>query len=223
MAMQEFNQLIEIIERLLAPGGCPWDQAQTLHSLRSSLLEESCEVIEAIDLGNNSHIQEELGDLFFNAVFLCKIAEKEKRFTFGAVLNELNEKLVRRHPHVFGEGKKINTSQELSQQWEEIKKREKGKDTRKSALDGISKGLPALSRAQKVLKKIKNSGYLRDLPTGDLAGIHNENELGKHLLFLVEVAQKQGLDAEHALRKTLTHLEKDFQLFEKKAFINNEE
>lgn len=101
--MREFDELIEIIDRLLGPDGCPWDKEQTLQSLRSSVLEEVCEVIEAIDLNDNAHIKEELGDLFFNTIFLCKIAEKEKRFTVTEILKELNEKLIRRHPHVFGE------------------------------------------------------------------------------------------------------------------------
>lgn len=213
--MKEFNELIEIIDRLLGPDGCPWDREQTLQSLRSTLLEEVCEVIEAIDLADNAHIQEELGDLFFNAIFLCKIAEKEKRFPVQAVLRELNEKLIRRHPHVFGEGAKIETVDALYEQWDKIKKEEKGKEKRKSALDGISKHLPILARSAKVLKKMKKSGFLPEISLVE-ATIHDEKELGEHLLSLVLQAQENGLDAEHALRKALTLVEKDFLEYEKK-------
>jgi MazG family protein len=212
--MKEFDELIEIIDRLLAPDGCPWDREQTLQSLRSTVLEEVCEVIEAIDLNENLHIQEELGDLFFNVVFLSKIAEKEQRFPMKAILQELNNKLIRRHPHVFGEGKKIHTTAELYEQWDRIKKGEKGKDIRKGALDGISKNLPALSRAQKVLKKIKKAGYKETLSHDKNNEITNEDELGRHLLSLVKDAQEKDLDAEHALRKALAHLEKDFLRYE---------
>ncbi len=213
--MREFDELIEITDRLLGPGGCPWDREQTLQSLRSSVLEEVCEVIEAIDLNDNVHIQEELGDLFFNVVFLSKIAEKEKRFPMREVLKELNEKLIRRHPHVFGEGKKLDTVDELYEQWERIKKEEKGKETRKSVLDGISMHLPVLARAQKVLKRMKKAGYLSS-PQTDHSGIKDEKDLGEHLLSLVAFASDHGLDAEHALRKSLAHLEKDFSDKEKK-------
>lgn len=212
--MKEFEDLIQVIERLLGPNGCPWDQEQTLQSLRSTVLEEVCEVIEAIDLNDNEHIREELGDLFFNVVFLCKIAEKEQRFTMASILSELTEKLIRRHPHVFGDGKKIKTVDELYEQWDKIKKEEKGKNIRKSILDGISKHLPALARAQKSLKKMKKSGYLHSLPQLNDLPINNEKELGEYLLSLVTLAQEKGLDAEHALRKALAHLEKDFLRYE---------
>lgn len=215
---KEFDKLIEIIDRLLGPDGCPWDREQTLQSLRSSVLEEVCEVIEAIDLNDNAHIQEELGDLFFNVVFLSKIAEKEQRFSMTEILQELNEKLIRRHPHVFGEGKKIKTVDELYEQWNRIKKAEKGKDQRKSVLDGISKHLPVLARAQKIISKIEKAGYPLNFSQKDSASIQDEDQLGEHLLFMVKKAQEKGLDVEHALRKALTHLEKNFLEDEKKHF-----
>lgn len=214
--MKELDELIKIIDRLLGPNGCPWDRVQTLHSLRSSVLEEVCEVIEAIDLDDNAHIKEELGDLFFNVIFICKIAEKEKRFTLHEILKELNEKLIRRHPHVFGEGKKINTVDELYEQWDKIKKSEKGKEIRKSALDGISKHLPALARAQKSLQRMKKSNYHAVFPKIEHITLKDEQELGRHLLSLVSQAQQYGLNAEHALRKALAQLEKDFLQYEKK-------
>lgn len=212
--MQQFDELIKIIDQLLGPEGCPWDQKQTLYTLRSSALEEVCELIEAIDLEDNAHIKEELGDLFFNVVFLSKVAEKEKRFPTQAVLQELNEKLIRRHPHVFGDGKKLNSVEELYQQWDAIKKEEKGKEQRQSPLDGISKHLPALSRTQKILKKIKKTDFPLNIQPVERTP-QNEEELGQLLLSLVNQAQEKGLDAEHALRKVLAHLEKNFLEYEK--------
>ena len=111
--------------------------------------------------------------------------------------------MIRRHPHIFGEGKKIDTVDELYEQWDRIKKEEKGKESRKSTLDGISKHLPALARAQKSLKRIKKAGYPIELPPLSSRTIQDENALGDHLLALVSLAQEKGLDAEHALRKTL--------------------
>lgn len=115
---------------------------------------------------------------------------------------------------MFGEKNKINTVDELYEQWERIKKDEKGKEIRKSALDGISKHLPALARAQKCLKKMKKVSYQVGLPKREHPAINDENELGEHLLSLVELAQEKGLDAEHALRKSLAHLEKNFLQYE---------
>lgn len=123
--MQEFQSLIDIIERLLAPDGCPWDREQTTRSMRSCLIEETNEVIEAIDHDDNRQMEEELGDLLFNVVFLCRLAEKEGRFNLKDVLQSIIAKLIRRHPHVFGEGKILATTEEVLKQWKEIKEQEK--------------------------------------------------------------------------------------------------
>lgn len=214
--MHEFEELLKITDRLLGPDGCPWDQVQTLQSLRSSVLEETCELIEAIDLDDNAHIREELGDFFFNAVFFCKIAEKEKRFKIEEVLKEVVEKLIRRHPHVFGSSK-INDLDAAKKQWEMIKAEEKGKTHRKSILDGISKDTPSLARAQKIFKKLHKKHYDNELyiEAEETLSFDDEETLGKYLLNLVKKAEEKGLDAEHALRKTLTHFEKDIRSFEK--------
>jgi MazG family protein len=211
--MKEFDELISIIDTLLGPGGCPWDQEQTLQTLRSSIVEEVFEFIEAVDLDDNHLLKEELGDLFFNVVLLSKIAQKEKRFDVQDILQEINDKLVRRHPHVFGEGKKIHTVEELHRQWDQIKKEEKGKEQRKSALDGISKDQPIIARAQKVLHKIQKTGFEIPVPKISI-NVEREGELGQKLLALILHAKEKGLDAEHALRKVLTHLEKDFRGYE---------
>ncbi len=214
--MKEFNDILVIIDRLLGPGGCPWDREQTLKSLRSSLLEETYETIEAIDLGDNHHIQEEFGDLFFNAVFLCKIGEKEQRLKLVDVLHDLAQKLIRRHPHVF-KNSEIKNIDELWVQWDSIKQKEVGKTDRKSILDGIPKKLPSLSKAQKSMKKMEKSGSKYDSKFA-LSNIdfNDEEELGDLLIEIAKRSNEKGLDAEHALRSSLTHIEKEFRISEKK-------
>ncbi len=205
--MSTFNELVDVIDTLFGPNGCPWDREQTLLSSRAGLLEEACEVIEAIDLGDKAHIQEELGDLLFNALFLSKLAEKEDCCTFDSVFVELKNKLIRRHPHVFGEVLIANTAAAL-EQWDEIKKTEKGKDTRHSIFDGIPKGLPALARAQKMLKKMKKKGEsLADFQPA-MVKSDDEADFGLALLQLVDKASHQGIDAEQALRTALAQIEK---------------
>lgn len=196
--MKEFNELVSILDRLLGPDGCPWDREQTLQSMRSSLLEETCEVIEAIDLNVNQHIEEELGDLFFNVIFLCKMAEKEGRFTMADALRHVAKKLIHRHPHVFGEAK-IHNSDEVVKQWDEIKKQEK-KQTQSDLKDGIPKDLPSLAQAQKIYKRMKKANKSYTVPQD------REGQFGAALFDMVSQAQDQGLDAEQALRKFLALL-----------------
>lgn len=208
--MDAFVELQNILGRLLGPQGCEWDRAQTMRSMRESLLEESCEVIEAIDLGEPHHIQEELGDLFFNALFLCTLAEKEGFGTVNGILQELNDKLVRRHPHVFGEAK-VKDVEGVLEQWETIKTSEKGKSHRKSALDGIAKGLPALARAQKILKKLQKKGISMAQLNCLSQEKSSEELVGHALLKLVAESQAKGVEAEQALRATLARVEKEFR------------
>ena len=207
--MDLFKALIETLDRLLGPGGCSWDREQTMQTLRHTLLEETCEVIEAIDLDDNQHMKEELGDLLFNGVFLCKLAEKENRFTLKDVLENLVAKLIYRHPHVFGEGNPL-TSEEVLKQWETLKQIEK-KEERKSALDGIPKDLPALARAQKVAKKIGNKAFVSEFKT---QGSSPEDLAGEALWKMVEELSQQKIQAEEALRKRLTQIESEFREWE---------
>lgn len=212
--MREFEELLKTVEHLLGPNGCPWDQVQTMSSIRSCIVEESSELIDAIDLDDNEHIQEELGDLFFVVIFLCKLAEKEKRCHISDVLRTINEKLIRRHPHVFGNVQEIDSPEKVLKQWGEIKQQEKGKTHRKSVLDSIPKGLPALSRAQKVFKKLNSAKY-EGMPAQDLTlDFSDEDSLGKALWNVVRQAQEKDLDAEHALRKILAGLESNFREYE---------
>lgn len=211
--MKEFDDLWKTTEELFGPNGCPWDKVQTLKSSRPYVIEESSEVIDAIDLDDSDHLREELGDFLFVALFLCKLADKEKHCSLQSVLQEINEKIIRRHPHVFGDVS-ITTSEQVVDQWNEIKKKEKGKAHRKSILDSIPKGLPALTRAQKVYSKLKKTGY-KELPPDKIdISFEDEDSLGKALLSMVATASAKGLDAEHALRKTLVSLEGSFRDFE---------
>lgn len=206
MEDSDFQALVKVLERLLGPDGCPWDRQQTLKSIRSSLIEESYEVVEAIDLDDNDQIEEELGDLFFNVIFLCKMAEKENRCTMSSVLKRITEKLIRRHPHVYGDAE-IKSMEGFYAQWDKIKSKEKPERT--SALDGIPKGLPALARAQKALKKMKKSPYKIEY-INDPA-FETENELGAYLTYIVSQAAEKGLDAEHALREFMAKTESQFR------------
>lgn len=210
--MKELDDLVQTINRLLAPDGCPWDREQTLQSMRSSLVEETYEVIEAIDLDHTEQLKEELGDLFFNVVFLCKLAEKERLFTLGEVLKQVVAKLVRRHPHIFGEVK-LNSSQEVLKQWEAIKTEEK-KQKSSYVLDGIPKDLPSLARAQKMVKKLAaDQDFKVEAPSGSLSA---EEQAGEFLWHSIQDLSKQGIHAEQALRKRLTQIEADYKKHKEK-------
>lgn len=203
--MKEFDDLLAVLDRLLGPGGCPWDQKQTLHSMRASPLEEVHELIEAIDTDDNENIREELGDLFFNACFLARLAEKEGRFHLKDVLRPITEKLIRRHPHVFGE-KVVEDAEGVKKQWEDIKEVEQGGKRKKNPFHGIPKGLPALAKAQKVASKLKRHGTTVDLHPQEFC---NEEALGELLLAICARAEDQGLDAEIALNHVVNHRIKD--------------
>ena len=213
--MKEFTQLLELTDLLLGPDGCPWDREQTFQSLRKTVTEEVYELLEAIDLGDKEKILDELGDLFFNILFFCKLGEKEACFNTQAVLQNIYDKLVRRHPHVFGDTI-VETVDQLYEQWDKIKSQEKVHIDRKSALDGIPLNLPSLVRAQKMLKKLKKENYTLHIEPKD-----QEEALGLALLSIVEKSQEQKIDAEAALRKVLTQQEQLFR--EKERSTKNQE
>jgi len=206
--IEKIKELLQILNRLLGPNGCPWDREQTLQSLRATLLEEAAEWVEAVDLDDTKHMEEELGDLFLNLFFIAKLAEKEKRFKMEEPITHLIAKLIRRHPHVFST-KKLESAEDVLAQWESIKKEEK--QERKSELDGISKALPALTRALKISKKIKKSTFSLDEFTQEKWQSDDEEAIGKALFSLVMHAQEKKVDPELALRKTLTLLEQQFR------------
>ncbi len=208
--MKEIEELIAVTDTLLGPNGCPWDRQQTLRSARKYPLEEASELIDAIDKGDEEHIKEELGDLFFNAVFLSRLAEKEHRFRMQDVIKGVIEKLIRRHPHVFG-NVKIEHTDEVVKQWDQIKKQEKKVI---SDLDSIPKSLSSLARASKILKRLEKKCYPDQVQQNVTFEFKNEEELGALLLQLVLAGEKAGLDAEHALRKVLGIKERAFRKWE---------
>jgi len=177
-AAQAMDRLIEIMARLRAPDGCAWDREQTPVTLKTQMLEECYEVIEAIDSESPGHLTEELGDLLLHIVFQAQIAREEGNFTFADVANGIVDKLIRRHPHVFGEVK-TNDPAVIVAQWHELKKAEKPE--RESALDGVPRALPALMRAEALQKKARNVGF--DWPDVDGA-------LGKVREELAEVTEE---------------------------------
>jgi len=207
-AAEEFKMLLDISDILLGPQGCPWDREQTIISMRASILEEACEVIEAIDEGNDIDLIEELGDLLYNIIFFCKLSEKEERFITSEPIRKVREKLIARHPHVFAE-KKIENVEEVISQWEQIKKEEKSH--RESLLDGIPKGLPALARAYKMTGKMKNACYDGD---EEETCFHNEEELGELLWEVIRQARKRNINPETALRKEIVNRERAFRVWE---------
>jgi tetrapyrrole methylase family protein/MazG family protein len=165
------EKVIDLMARLRAPGGCPWDREQTPVTLKPQMLEECYEVLEAIDGGSAPHLVEELGDVLLHIVFQAQIAREAGDFTFADVADALAEKLVRRHPHVFGE-RKVADSTETIALWNELKKAEKPE--RESALDGVPRALPALLRAEALQKKARHVGFDWPHAHGALAKVREE-------------------------------------------------
>lgn len=197
--MDPFKELLNIADRLLGPQGCPWDREQTFFTLQPYLLEETHELIEAIDEKNSAKILEELGDVLYALIFIAKLGEKEKSFTLTDAIQNVSEKLVRRHPHVFGE-KKAESTEEVIQSWEETKK----KEGKKSPIEGIPPSLPALARAQKVIHKLRKA---KDA----LVESQISDDFGQKIWELIKEADAQGIDAESALRRTCLAYEAEYK------------
>ncbi len=220
------SRLRDIVARLRAPEGCPWDREQTHASLRSALVEECYEVIEAIDRGDDANLREELGDLLLNVLMQTQIAEERAAFTFDEVAEEVSEKLVRRHPHVFGDSQAKDTEAVL-RQWEEIKKSEKPERS-SGALGVVSTSVPALLRAQTVQKKAARVNFdwpdvgpvfekmqeelaevLEAIQSGDKSAI--EAEVGDILFTAVNLARKLRVDAESTLNAATNRFIRRFE------------
>ena len=221
-----FDGLVEIMRKLRGPGGCPWDAEQTHESLTRYLLEETYEVIEAIDSRSADHIKEELGDLLLQPIFHAAIAEEAGSFTIKDVIDTLSEKLIRRHPHVFGDAK-ISDSNAQIENWEKIKKQEKIEE-RTSALSGVPPHLPSLLKATKITEKAARVGFdwehidqvvakvMEELHEFEEAMIsrdneHMEAELGDLLFAIVNLGRFLSINPEEALRKTINRFQKRFQ------------
>jgi MazG family protein len=202
------DDLLRVMARLRGPGGCPWDREQDHNTLRWHAVEEVYELLDAIESRDDHELEEELGDLLLQVVFHCQLARERGAFDFDAVARHITEKLLRRHPHVFG-NIKVKDVDQVWANWEKIKRAEKHgtRHARPSALDGIPKHLPALLRAEKLLKKARRaklldekSGTKRSKIKG--GGNHrlNRNELASELFTLSRYALDQGWSAEDLLR-----------------------
>lgn len=211
-----FTRLVGVMRRLLGPGGCPWDREQTFETTRKYVLEEACEVVDAIDSGDRNALREELGDLVLQVVFLSELARSERLFAIDEVIAGIVDKLVTRHPHVFGD-MDAKTADEVLANWEKIKAQEK---KGRALLGGVPRSLPALVRAQSIGEKVKRVGFDwpdvrgsrakvaeeideldRAIESGDEDAI--EEELGDALFALVNLARHVRVDAEGALRRTI--------------------
>jgi MazG family protein len=212
-----FTELVRVVARLREPGGCPWDREQTHESLTPYVIEEAHEVAEAIASGEPGKLREELGDLLLQVVLHSRIAEEARHFDADAVCRELTSKLVRRHPHVFGDAQ-VDTADEVTRRWERIKQEEKkGKGESSGVLDGVPKALPALLKAQRLTEKAGKFGF--DWPDAEtvleklreeLAELEADvraqrkdkarEEFGDVLFVLANMARHLGIDAESALQ-----------------------
>ncbi|MFC1980725.1 nucleoside triphosphate pyrophosphohydrolase [Chloroflexota bacterium] len=210
--MSQFAALGDIIARLRAPDGCPWDREQTHISIRGSLLAECYEVLEAIDEGDSGKLCEELGDLLLHIIFHCQIASEAGEFELGDVISGINAKLVRRHPHVFGP-KKARDADEVALNWEVLKKEEREADS--SILDSVPRNMPALGYSQQIQHRVASVGFdwedidgvieklveeVRELQQAD-SQEQRAAEFGDLLFTLVNAGRRIGVDSEAALRK----------------------
>lgn len=233
--MKEFDRLIEILERLRAPGGCPWDAEQDHKSLSRCMIEEAYELVDAIDGDDVDHVREELGDVLLQVVFHSTIAKDLNEFTIKEVIDDLCDKLIYRHPHVFGDTH-VKDSGEVIRNWERLKKKEVGKKQRQSILDGIPVALPSLQYARKIQSIASRAGFDWQDATGVVEKIREEadellqamqssnkeeieGEIGDLLFSIVNFARFAGIDPEAALRRTNRKFRKRFYEIEKKAAI----
>ncbi len=225
------EKLVEIMKALRSERGCPWDREQTRESLKPFLVEETYEVLEAIDEGDPEKIKEELGDLLFQIIFHAHLGEEQGDFDINDIVEGITEKMLARHPHVFGD-EKYGSADDVSQKWEEHKKKE-GK-LRESLLEGIPKGLPALLRAHRLQDRASRVGFDWDRVDDVLRKLEEEvaefrkamkeenekgveEELGDIFFSLVNVSRFVGVNPEDALRKTISKFIKRFRHMEIRA------
>ena len=231
-ATNEFNRLLEIVKTLRGQNGCQWDKAQTHRSLIPYILEETYEVIEAIDEDDLTKLKEELGDLLLHIVFQANLGEEEGAFNIADSINSINEKLIRRHPHVFGDVK-VNSIKEIKENWEEIKLRE----GRTSLMEGVPKTLPALVLAQRVQLRAAEVGFdwkqVEDVwekieeelnEFKEAIELKNKQEVisefGDLLFSLVNLSRFLEVNSEEALRKTINKFVRRFKSVEKNLSQN---
>ena len=236
-AHPDFDRLVRTIWRLRQPDGCPWDKVQTHASIESNMIEEAYEAVDCIEAGDVEHLREELGDVLEQVLLHAQIADDAGEFTIDDICRELNEKLVRRHPHVFGEGSATDAESALAS-WDSVKKKERAAAGAADAadkpglLDSIPSGMPALMQCQKISKRAAKAGFEWDTvddvwgqveeeraefeaeePGSDAAEI----EFGDLLFALVNVARREGIDAEEALRRANAKFRRRWSAIEAEA------
>ncbi|TXC85011.1 nucleoside triphosphate pyrophosphohydrolase [Metabacillus litoralis] len=236
----QFDAFRQVVAELRGPNGCPWDKEQTHSSLKKYLIEECYELLEAIEKDDIDHIIEELGDVLLQVVLHAQIGEDDGMFSMDDVIKGINEKMIRRHPHVFGETN-VSDTEEVLVNWDEIKKAEKGTENEQSILDSVAKTLPALSKAYHLQKKAAKVGF--DWPTIDGAWLKVKEEIseleeefskkgdnpllskeyGDLLFALVNVGRHYKVEPEEALTSTITKFYDRFHYIEKKAKENKKE
>jgi len=233
IAMKEIDRLVEIMQTLRGPGGCPWDAKQNHKSMVKGLIEEVYELVDAIEDDNAEEMVEELGDVLLHVVFQSIIGKEEERFSLETVADFLSEKLIYRHPHVFG-SVDMSGEKEVIVNWERLKRRENGKQDRESILSGIPETLPALLYALKIQSAASRVGFDWDSPDGVVEKIREEtgeleaaaregdaekleDEIGDMIFTVVNLARMTGIDPESALRRTNRKFVKRFGAIEKAA------
>lgn len=214
-----FQKLVDIMQRLRGPDGCPWDREQTIQSLRGFVLEEAYEVLDAIDRDDHDGLRGEIGDLLFEGVFLAQIEADRGHFTVTDSLDAIAEKLIRRHPHVFGEVEGVNSAGQVLEQWEQIKAREqKDAGRTRALLSGVPRAMPSLLRAHEIGTRVAAVGFdwaktedviekiEEEVAELRSAAVHEgqeraEEEMGDLLFAIANLARKIGIEPESALRK----------------------
>ena len=240
-AREEMQSLVETIWRLRQPDGCPWDRKQTHESIGKNMIEEAYEALDCIEAGDEAHLREELGDVLMQVVLHAQIAADAGAFTMADVARDINDKLIRRHPHVFG-GRSADSADEVLAIWDSVKLAEKGAkdagaaeagDRPEGLLEGVPRSLPALMEAQKVSRKAASAGFewetvadVWDKVAEERAEFEaeapgtaeRELEFGDLLFALVNVARKEGIDAESALRASTAKFRERWAAMENAAY-----
>lgn len=236
MSEKPIDRLLGIMSRLRGPGGCPWDHEQTLHTLKPFMIEECYEVIDAIDDGDAAEHCDELGDLLLQIVFQCQIRSEDGAFSFDDVAAAISDKLVRRHPHVFGDTD-VSGADEVVRNWETIKAGEQKRsadDEKPSVLDGVPRHLPALRRARKIQSRAARTGFDWPDQGGAVAKLDEElgefkqaldagddqlaqDELGDLLFSIVNVCRFRGLEAEDLLERSTRKFSDRFREIERRV------
>lgn len=231
-AGKKFSRFAETVSRLRGPDGCPWDRKQTPQTLKKYLVEETYELAEAIDSNDYPHIREELGDLLFQVMLLSLLYNEKKLFSLEDVIDEINAKMVRRHPHVFGDEGSM-TEDEQRRRWQEIKAEEGRRNEPGSSLDSLPRSLPALRRAQRIAERVARVGFSWDstddalakiaeefaeLQKAAISGSKNEakSEAGDLLFSVVCWCMMSGINAEEALDGTIARFISRFTMLEEK-------